>query len=104
MKFDSVETALTHLKNGGYIIVSDNEDRENEGDLVALADRITGDGLRDAGRGQGLDVCAPDQGTGGPTGLHQDGGSQHRPERNALHDDRGWGLRSNRRHDRGVRL
>lgn len=41
MKFDSVETALTHLKNGGYIIVSDNEDRENEGDLVALADRIT---------------------------------------------------------------
>lgn len=37
---DTIETALQQLQNGGYVILSDNEDRENEGDLVALADRI----------------------------------------------------------------
>lgn len=40
-KFNTVEEALTALKDGQFIILSDNEDRENEGDLVALADRIT---------------------------------------------------------------
>lgn len=40
-KFDDVTTALAALKAGKFIILSDNEDRENEGDLVALADRIT---------------------------------------------------------------
>ena len=40
-KFSSVKTAVEHLKNGGFIILSDNEDRENEGDLVALASMVT---------------------------------------------------------------
>lgn len=40
-KFSTVEEALTQLVNGGYIILADNEDRENEGDLVALGDGIT---------------------------------------------------------------
>ncbi|MBB1123164.1 3,4-dihydroxy-2-butanone-4-phosphate synthase [Limosilactobacillus albertensis] len=40
-KFSTVEEALTQLVNGGYIILADNEDRENEGDLVALGDEIT---------------------------------------------------------------
>lgn len=40
VQFDTIETALQQLQNGGYVILSDNEDRENEGDLVALADRI----------------------------------------------------------------
>lgn len=41
VQFDTIETALQQLQNGGYVILSDNEDRENEGDLVALADHIT---------------------------------------------------------------
>ena len=41
--FSTVEEALTHLLNGGYIILADNEDRENEGDLVALGEGITAD-------------------------------------------------------------
>ncbi|RDW15225.1 3,4-dihydroxy-2-butanone-4-phosphate synthase [Oceanobacillus arenosus] len=40
-KFDSVETALEVMGNGGLIIVSDDEDRENEGDLVGIAELIT---------------------------------------------------------------
>lgn len=40
-KFASVKTAVEHLKKGGFIILSDNQDRENEGDLVALASTAT---------------------------------------------------------------
>ena len=36
-----VENAIQFLKDGKFIILADNESRENEGDLVALSDRIT---------------------------------------------------------------
>lgn len=39
-EFSTVEEALDQLKNGGYIILADDESRENEGDLVALGDGI----------------------------------------------------------------
>jgi len=38
---DSIEEALKDLKEGKPIIVVDDEDRENEGDLIALADKAT---------------------------------------------------------------
>lgn len=40
-EFSTVEAALEELRNGGFVILSDNEDRENEGDLVALAAKAT---------------------------------------------------------------
>lgn len=39
--FDKIEDALHDLKLGKPIIVVDDEDRENEGDLIALADKTT---------------------------------------------------------------
>ncbi|MCR8660344.1 bifunctional 3,4-dihydroxy-2-butanone-4-phosphate synthase/GTP cyclohydrolase II [Paenibacillus sp. T3-5-0-4] len=39
--FDSIESALAELKQGKAIIVVDDEDRENEGDLIALAEYVT---------------------------------------------------------------
>ncbi|WP_028610483.1 bifunctional 3,4-dihydroxy-2-butanone-4-phosphate synthase/GTP cyclohydrolase II [Paenibacillus harenae] len=39
--FDKIEEALNDLKQGKPIIVVDDEDRENEGDLIALADKTT---------------------------------------------------------------
>ena len=33
-KFDKIEDALEDFKNGKMIIVADDEDRENEGDLI----------------------------------------------------------------------
>lgn len=39
--FDSIEDAVEDLKAGRPIIVVDDEDRENEGDLIALADKTT---------------------------------------------------------------
>jgi len=39
--FGSVEQALADLKNGKIILVTDNEDRENEGDFICAAEFAT---------------------------------------------------------------
>lgn len=39
--FDRIEDAINDLKLGKPVIVVDDEDRENEGDLIALADKTT---------------------------------------------------------------
>lgn len=39
--FDSIEDAIAELKQGKSIIVVDDEDRENEGDLIALAENVS---------------------------------------------------------------
>ena len=33
-KLDSIQSAITAIKNGEIIIVVDDEDRENEGDFI----------------------------------------------------------------------
>jgi 3,4-dihydroxy 2-butanone 4-phosphate synthase / GTP cyclohydrolase II len=39
--FDSIEEAVRDLKQGKVIIVCDDEDRENEGDFIALAEKAS---------------------------------------------------------------
>ncbi|MED4400775.1 bifunctional 3,4-dihydroxy-2-butanone-4-phosphate synthase/GTP cyclohydrolase II [Metabacillus fastidiosus] len=57
--FHSIEEALDDLKAGKVIIVVDDEDRENEGDFVALADGITAEAINFMIKhGRGL-VCVP---------------------------------------------
>ncbi len=41
IEFDSVEEAVEAILRGEMVIVADDEDRENEGDLVCAAERIT---------------------------------------------------------------
>ena len=36
-----VEEAIRHIREGGLVIIADDEDRENEGDLVCAADKVT---------------------------------------------------------------
>ena len=40
-KFDSVEDALEALRQGKIILVTDDEDRENEGDFICAAEYAT---------------------------------------------------------------
>lgn len=40
-KFDSIESALEDFRNGKMIIVADDEDRENEGDLICSGQMVT---------------------------------------------------------------
>ncbi len=57
MSFDSVEDAIEDIRNGRMVIVADDEDRENEGDLVCAASRITPDTINFmATHGRGL-IC-----------------------------------------------
>jgi diaminohydroxyphosphoribosylaminopyrimidine deaminase/5-amino-6-(5-phosphoribosylamino)uracil reductase len=39
--FDSIERAIQAFKNGGMVLVMDDEDRENEGDLIVAASKMT---------------------------------------------------------------
>lgn len=41
MKLDRIEDAIEDIRNGKIIIVVDDEDRENEGDFVCAAEKIT---------------------------------------------------------------
>lgn len=41
MDIKKIQNALTHLKNGGLVIVMDDEDREAEGDMIGLASKAT---------------------------------------------------------------
>ena len=43
MKFDRVEDAIEAIRRGEMVIVADDEDRENEGDLVMAAAAVTPD-------------------------------------------------------------
>ncbi|NUK31176.1 bifunctional 3,4-dihydroxy-2-butanone-4-phosphate synthase/GTP cyclohydrolase II [Parageobacillus sp. VR-IP] len=57
--FDTIEAALEALKQGEVIIVCDDEDRENEGDFVALAEKATPEVINFMIKyGRGL-VCVP---------------------------------------------
>lgn len=41
IKLDSIESALADFREGKMVIVVDDEDRENEGDLIVAAEKIT---------------------------------------------------------------
>lgn len=57
--FDSITEALEALKNGELIIVVDDEDRENEGDLVGIAEYLKPESINFmAIYGRGL-ICTP---------------------------------------------
>lgn len=57
--FDSIEEAIYELMQGNVVIVCDDEDRENEGDFIALAEKATPDVINFmATHGRGL-ICVP---------------------------------------------
>ncbi|HJU04813.1 MAG TPA: bifunctional 3,4-dihydroxy-2-butanone-4-phosphate synthase/GTP cyclohydrolase II [Nitrospiraceae bacterium] len=39
--FDSIEQAVKEIKKGQFVVLVDDEDRENEGDLVMAAEKVT---------------------------------------------------------------
>lgn len=59
MKFSTVEEAIEEIRNGNMIIVVDDEDRENEGDLVVAAEKVTGEHINFMAKmARGL-ICTP---------------------------------------------
>ncbi|BBB93043.1 MAG TPA: bifunctional 3,4-dihydroxy-2-butanone-4-phosphate synthase/GTP cyclohydrolase II [Methylomusa anaerophila] len=59
MKFNTIEEAVEDIKNGKIIVVVDDEDRENEGDLLMAAEKVTPEAINFmATYGRGL-ICMP---------------------------------------------
>lgn len=59
MSFNRIEEALEDLKEGKMVVVVDDEDRENEGDLILAASKVTPEAVNFMIRhARGL-VCAP---------------------------------------------
>ena len=59
MNFNTIEEAIEDIKKGKIIVVVDDEDRENEGDLIMAADKVTPEAINFmAMYGRGL-ICMP---------------------------------------------
>ena len=58
-KFNTVEEAIDAIKQGKMVLVTDDEDRENEGDLIMAAQFCTGENINFmAKEARGL-ICMP---------------------------------------------
>ncbi|MBO8127572.1 MAG: bifunctional 3,4-dihydroxy-2-butanone-4-phosphate synthase/GTP cyclohydrolase II [Peptococcaceae bacterium] len=59
MKFNTIEEAIQDIREGKIIVVVDDYDRENEGDLVIAAEKVTPEAINFmATHGRGL-ICVP---------------------------------------------
>ncbi|MGO1820521.1 MAG: 3,4-dihydroxy-2-butanone-4-phosphate synthase, partial [Senegalia sp. (in: firmicutes)] len=58
-KFNTVKEAIEDIKNGKMVVVVDDEDRENEGDLLMAAEKVTTETINFMAKyGRGL-ICTP---------------------------------------------
>jgi 3,4-dihydroxy 2-butanone 4-phosphate synthase / GTP cyclohydrolase II len=59
IQFNTIEEALEDIKEGKMVVVVDDEDRENEGDLLMAADKVTPEAINFMAKyGRGL-ICMP---------------------------------------------
>src|SRR5438132_9651171 len=58
-QFDTIDDVVSDVARGRIVIVTDDADRENEGDLVMAAEKVTPDAINFMSKhGRGL-ICAP---------------------------------------------
>ena len=62
MTFDEVERAIDAVQRGEFVVVVDDEDRENEGDLIIAADHMTPDKMAFMIRYTSGVICLPMEG------------------------------------------
>ena len=59
IKLNTISEAIEEIRNGKLIIVVDDEDRENEGDFIGAAEKVTPEVINFmAAEGRGL-ICVP---------------------------------------------
>ena len=63
MTFDTVESAIDAVRRGEFVVVVDDEDRENEGDLIIAAEKMTPDKMAFMIRYTSGVICLPMEGT-----------------------------------------
>ena len=63
MTLDEVERAIDAVRRGEFVVVVDDEDRENEGDLIIAADRMTPEKMAFMIRYTSGVICLPMEGS-----------------------------------------
>jgi 3,4-dihydroxy 2-butanone 4-phosphate synthase / GTP cyclohydrolase II len=63
MTFDTVESAIDAVRRGEFVVVVDDEDRENEGDLIIAAEKMTPDKMAFMIRYTSGVICLPMEGS-----------------------------------------
>jgi len=58
-KFNTIEEAIEYINQGKMVIVVDDEHRENEGDLIMAASKVTAEGINFMAKHAGGLVCMP---------------------------------------------
>ena len=59
IKFNTIEEAIEDIRQGKMIVAVDDADRENEGDLIMAAEKVTPEAINFmATNGRGL-ICLP---------------------------------------------
>jgi 3,4-dihydroxy 2-butanone 4-phosphate synthase/GTP cyclohydrolase II len=61
--FDSIEDVLTDVRAGRPVIVTDDADRENEGDLIMAAEKVTAESVAFMVRHTSGVICVPMEGS-----------------------------------------
>ena len=56
MAFGTVEQAIRDIREGKFVVVADDESRENEGDLICAAELVTTDMVNVMLRAKGM-IC-----------------------------------------------
>lgn len=59
IKLNSIEEAIEDFRNGKFVIVVDDEDRENEGDLIMAAEKVTPEHVNFMVTNARGELCAP---------------------------------------------
>ena len=59
IKLDTIEEAIESFRNGQFVIVVDDEDRENEGDLIMAAEKVTPEHVNFMITNARGELCAP---------------------------------------------
>ncbi len=81
----TIEQAIEDIKNGRMVILVDDEDRENEGDLTMAAEAVTPEAINYGQIRAGAHLPVPGFLYCGPAGSSHDGGKQHFPVRDRIH-------------------
>ena len=104
--FGTIEQAIDDLRAGRMIVVADDEDRENEGDLICAAELMTPEMVNFmTKRGSGLICLALPADRCDALGLAADDREQRRRLSHGVHGEhrRGGALRRDHRHQRADR-
>ena len=59
IKLDTIEEAIEEFRAGHFVIVVDDEDRENEGDLIMAAEKVTPDHVNFMVTNARGELCCP---------------------------------------------